>query len=183
MSRLRKLTTWTQYLPTSAPFWQMEIIHIIYISRYLKKPVQFHKMRWFWISRKDENMLEALKWNLNLELKLGCTQTSEKLVLRCQFTMSFLLSGNLFQNCQLFFLIKGSKCILTCKYQSKEISMCNIPKIFSFYLLWSETNPKLKHKISHNRSKRPYFLFSEIWYRSHSILEEVNNLLPFVIKT
>ena len=107
MSRLRKLITWTQYLPTSAPFWQMEIIHIIYISRYLKKPVQFYKMRWFWISRKDENMLEALKWNLNLELKLGCTQTSEKLVLRCQFTMSFLLSGNLFQNCQLFFLIKG----------------------------------------------------------------------------
>ena len=132
MSRLRKLITWTQYLPTSAPFWQMEVIHIIFISRYLKKPVQFHKMRWFWISRKDENMLEALKWNLNLELKLGCTQTSEKLVLRYQFTMSFLLSGNLFQNWQLFFLIKGSKCILTCKYQSKEISMCNIPKYFHF---------------------------------------------------
>ena len=60
--------------------------------------------------------------------------------------------------------------------------MCTISK-FSHFLLLSEANPKLKHKIfSQEGSKRPYFFSSEI-YRSQSIFEEVNNLLPFFRRT
>ena len=76
----------------SAPLWQMEVININFISRYLKKRIQFYKMWWFWII-KNGNMLE---------MKPRCIQTFEKLAkVLVYYVLPFV--RNLFQNFQLFF--------------------------------------------------------------------------------
>ena len=103
-------TAWTYY----CPFLTMEVIHINSISRHLKKHFRFYKLQWFWISRKNKNMLVAPNRD-----KLRCIQAFEKLALKVRFYYILPLAKNLFQNFQLFFLIKESKCIPVCKYLSK----------------------------------------------------------------
>ena len=95
------------YFYSSAPFWQMGVIHILSLSRYLKKHVQFYKMQGFWISKKRWKYAESAE----VKLKPGCIQTFENLEQRSQFTMSFFLSEIYFKIFDFFFLTKGSKWI------------------------------------------------------------------------
>ena len=55
--------------------------------------------------------------------------------------------------------------------------MCHISKYFHFISFCHKLIPNRNKISSQNGSKRPTSFFPEIWYRSHSIFEEVNNLL------
>ena len=125
---------------------------------------------WTFFFEKKKMKKKKHAGNAYLGLKHGCIQTFEKPALRCRFTMSLLLSEIYFKNFNFF--PDKRKCKECSLYVSFKYVYYYYVKIFSFYLFLSEINPKLKHKIfSQNESKRPYFFFSEIWCRSHSILE------------
>ena len=59
----------------------------------------------------------------------------------------------------------------------------NYINIFSFYILLSETNPKLKYKIFSQNGIKDTTSFSQKYDIDFRFLEDVNNLLPLVRKT
>ena len=103
--------------------------------------------------QQKRKMLEVLKWDLNLKhsdiwKKVQCTNN----------VLAFV--SIFFQN----YLFYWKKEVYTYVQILKQINTyVNYIKIFTFQTEKTKSSDKLKG------SKRPYFLFSEIWYRFQSL--------------